>query len=113
MIRIAVIGLGWWGKQIVTCLAKSDRFKVVAGFDAEGGLDISTGREVEDQRFHALRPATQIEQERTLLLTAWRPKNTIASVIARSASLRSKASSIGPAFRTTSRPCLPKALPLP
>lgn len=33
MIRMAVVGLGWWGKQIVTCLAGSDRFQVVAGFD--------------------------------------------------------------------------------
>jgi predicted dehydrogenase len=33
MIRIAVIGLGWWGKQIVTCLSGSARFRVVAGFD--------------------------------------------------------------------------------
>jgi len=33
MIRIGIIGLGWWGKQIVTCLADSPRFKVVAGCD--------------------------------------------------------------------------------
>jgi predicted dehydrogenase len=33
MVRIAVIGLGWWGKQIVTCLKDSRRFRVVAGFD--------------------------------------------------------------------------------
>lgn len=33
MIKAAVVGLGWWGKQIVTCLAASDRFSVVAGFD--------------------------------------------------------------------------------
>lgn len=35
MIRIAVIGLGWWGRQIVTCLAESPRFRVVAGFDVD------------------------------------------------------------------------------
>ena len=35
MIRIGVIGLGWWGKQIVTCLAESPRFKVVAGCDID------------------------------------------------------------------------------
>jgi predicted dehydrogenase len=35
MIRIAVIGLGWWGRQIVTCLAGSARFRVVAGFDVD------------------------------------------------------------------------------
>jgi predicted dehydrogenase len=33
MIRIAVVGLGWWGKQIVTCLRGSPRFRVVAGYD--------------------------------------------------------------------------------
>lgn len=31
MIRMGITGLGWWGKQIVTCLAESPRFKVVAG----------------------------------------------------------------------------------
>src|SRR5262245_4071678 len=35
MIRIGVIGLGWWGKQIVTCLEDSSRFKVVAGCDID------------------------------------------------------------------------------
>jgi predicted dehydrogenase len=35
MIRIGIIGLGWWGKQIVTCLAESPRFKVVAGCDVD------------------------------------------------------------------------------
>lgn len=38
MIRIGVIGLGWWGKQIVTCLADSPRFKVVAGCDVDTGM---------------------------------------------------------------------------
>ena len=33
MIRIAIVGLGWWGKQIVTCLKGSGRFQVVAGCD--------------------------------------------------------------------------------
>ncbi len=35
MIRIGVIGLGWWGKQIITCLADSPRFAVVAGCDVD------------------------------------------------------------------------------
>ena len=35
MIRIGIIGLGWWGKQIVTCLADSQHFKVVAGCDID------------------------------------------------------------------------------
>jgi predicted dehydrogenase len=38
MIRIGVIGLGWWGKQIVACLAESPRFKVVAGCDIAHNL---------------------------------------------------------------------------
>lgn len=37
MIRIAIVGLGWWGKQIVTCLQASARFRVVAGYDAVPG----------------------------------------------------------------------------
>ncbi|MCC7346896.1 MAG: Gfo/Idh/MocA family oxidoreductase [Variibacter sp.] len=37
MIRIGIIGLGWWGKQIVTCLRASPRFKVVAGYDVNPG----------------------------------------------------------------------------
>ena len=37
MIRIAVIGLGWWGKQIVTCLAGSARFRVVTAYDVNPG----------------------------------------------------------------------------
>jgi predicted dehydrogenase len=35
MIRLGIIGLGWWGKQIVTCLAESPRFSVVAGCDID------------------------------------------------------------------------------
>ena len=33
MLNAAVIGLGWWGKQIVTCLAGSDRITVRRGVD--------------------------------------------------------------------------------
>jgi len=35
MIRTGIIGLGWWGKQIVTCLADNPRFRVVAGCDID------------------------------------------------------------------------------
>lgn len=38
MIRIGIIGLGWWGKQIVACLAHSHRFKVVAGCDIDSEM---------------------------------------------------------------------------
>lgn len=32
-LRTAVIGLGWWGRQIVTCLKESPRFRVTHGVD--------------------------------------------------------------------------------
>src|SRR5215831_3827545 len=32
-MRVAVAGLGWWGKQIISCLKKSPRFEVVYGVD--------------------------------------------------------------------------------
>lgn len=38
MIRIGIIGLGWWGKQIVTCLSESPRFMVVAGCDIDAQM---------------------------------------------------------------------------
>jgi predicted dehydrogenase len=57
MIRVAVIGLGWWGKQIVTCLRESARLRIVtahdanppsvAGFAAEQGVELATS-------FHAV-----------------------------------------------------------
>ena len=45
MIRIGIIGLGWWGKQIVTCLAESARFTVVAGCDVDHNMAASFARE--------------------------------------------------------------------
>ena len=41
MLNAAVIGLGWWGKQIVTCLADSDRIAVRRGVDVN--LDDARG----------------------------------------------------------------------
>lgn len=32
-MRVAVAGLGWWGKQIISCLDKSPRFEVLYGVD--------------------------------------------------------------------------------
>src|SRR4051812_41429602 len=32
-MRVAVVGLGWWGKQIIKCLANSSKFKVIFGVD--------------------------------------------------------------------------------
>ena len=33
MLNAAVVGLGWWGKQIVTCLTDSDTIAVRRGVD--------------------------------------------------------------------------------
>lgn len=38
MIRIGIIGLGWWGKEIVSCLADSPHFKVIAGCDIDTAM---------------------------------------------------------------------------
>lgn len=41
-MRVAVAGLGWWGKQIISCLDKNARFEVLYGVDPmppEGALD--------------------------------------------------------------------------
>ena len=35
MLNAAVVGLGWWGKQIVTCLADSDEIRVARGVDVD------------------------------------------------------------------------------
>jgi predicted dehydrogenase len=40
MIRIGIIGLGWWGKQIISCLEDSPRFKVVAGCDIDTDMAV-------------------------------------------------------------------------
>jgi len=50
VINVAIIGLGWWGRNIVRELAGSDRLRVVLGVDPEeagreavrtGGLEVS------------------------------------------------------------------------
>ncbi len=38
MIRIGIIGLGWWGKQIVKCLSESLRFELVAACDIDTAM---------------------------------------------------------------------------
>jgi predicted dehydrogenase len=43
-MRIAVAGLGWWGKQIITCLEKSSRFQIVMGVDPTPPADIEDFR---------------------------------------------------------------------
>ena len=40
-MKVAVAGLGWWGKQIISCLGKSPRFDVLYGVDPKppAGID--------------------------------------------------------------------------
>lgn len=35
MINAAIVGLGWWGKNIVQCLNGSDKIKITHGFDVD------------------------------------------------------------------------------
>jgi predicted dehydrogenase len=41
-MRVAVAGLGWWGKQIISCLKNSPRFAVVQGVDPAASEDVKT-----------------------------------------------------------------------
>lgn len=43
-MKVAVAGLGWWGKQIISCLQKSPRFEVLYGVDPTPPPDIETFR---------------------------------------------------------------------
>lgn len=43
-MRIAVAGLGWWGKQIIACLEKSPRFEVALGVDPAPPADVEDFR---------------------------------------------------------------------
>ena len=49
MLNAAVVGLGWWGKQIVTCLADSDRINAVRGVDVdlESARDFAAAHDLE------------------------------------------------------------------
>lgn len=44
-MKVAVAGLGWWGKQIITCLEKSPRFEVLYGVDPSPPADVAAFRE--------------------------------------------------------------------
>jgi predicted dehydrogenase len=41
-MRVAVVGLGWWGKQIISCLKSSPRFAVLQGIDPAASEDVKT-----------------------------------------------------------------------
>ena len=43
-MKVAVAGLGWWGKQIITCLSKSPRFEVLYGIDPKPPADVEEFR---------------------------------------------------------------------
>ncbi|MCP4380851.1 MAG: Gfo/Idh/MocA family oxidoreductase [Hyphomicrobiales bacterium] len=47
-MRVAVAGLGWWGKQIIACLEKSRRFDVLYGVDPSPPEDIAAFRQPYD-----------------------------------------------------------------
>jgi predicted dehydrogenase len=43
-MKVAVAGLGWWGKQIIACLEKSPRFEVLYGVDPSPPDDVADFR---------------------------------------------------------------------
>ena len=45
MLRAAVIGLGWWGKQIIKCLRDSNEIRVTHGVDIAAASMTVFGRE--------------------------------------------------------------------
>jgi predicted dehydrogenase len=43
-MKVAVAGLGWWGKQIIACLDRSPRFEVAYGIDPHPPADVEEFR---------------------------------------------------------------------
>ena len=43
-MKVAVAGLGWWGKQIISCLDRNPRFEVLYGIDPAPPADIAEFR---------------------------------------------------------------------
>ena len=43
-MKVAVAGLGWWGKQIIRCLDSSPRFEVLYGVDPQPPADVEEFR---------------------------------------------------------------------
>ena len=43
-MKVAVAGLGWWGKQIIACLDRSPRFEVLYGIDPKPPADVEEFR---------------------------------------------------------------------
>jgi predicted dehydrogenase len=40
-MKVAVAGLGWWGKQIIRCLDQSEKFEVLYGVDPKPPADVA------------------------------------------------------------------------
>jgi predicted dehydrogenase len=55
-MKVAVAGLGWWGKQIIACLDKSPRFEVLYGIDPKPPADVE-----EFRKSHAFRLDTSLD----------------------------------------------------
>jgi predicted dehydrogenase len=47
-MKVAVAGLGWWGKQIISCLARNPRFEVLYGVDPKPPADLAEFRKRHD-----------------------------------------------------------------
>ncbi len=45
-MKVAVAGLGWWGKQIIGCISRSPRFEVVYGVDPAPPADVADFRKI-------------------------------------------------------------------
>ena len=56
-MKVAVAGLGWWGKQIIGCLDKSPRFDVLYGVDPNPPADIE-----EFRKSHAFKLETDLDK---------------------------------------------------
>ena len=50
-MKVAVAGLGWWGKQIIACLDKSPRFEVLYGVDPMPPADVEAFRKSRSFKF--------------------------------------------------------------
>jgi predicted dehydrogenase len=82
MLKVAVLGLGWWGKQITTCLEDSRHIRVthgvdlvpanVADFAREHGLHLTASFEevLADRTVEAVIVATPHSQHETQVLNA-------------------------------------------
>ena len=45
MLNVAVIGMGWWGKTLVTAIGKSSKLRVVKGVKRNPATEAEFARE--------------------------------------------------------------------